>query len=333
MSCNEKKTVMVFATGGTIAMKYDEAAGGLIPACTGEDLTAAVPGLSDLAPIEVEQVCNVASGHMTPEIMFKLHCRAEEVLARDDVAGVVITHGTDTVEETAYFLDLTHTSDKPIVLTAAMRGAADTSPDGPANIYCAVQAAAGCESRDKGVMVCLNNLLHAAPEVMKTHSANCATFNSPWWGPIGYVDCDRVIYRRTPVAPQRFNPEKLSARVDLIKAVTGSGRDYIDFAVSQGVKGLVIEGFGRGNIPPGMIAGIADATAKGVAVVISTRTPGGRVLDVYGYAGSVTDSCKHGAVMGGEISAAKARLKLIVALSEKPELASNPAALQAIFDV
>ena len=333
MSCCEKKTVTVFATGGTIAMKYDEAAGGLIPACTGEDLTAAVPGLSDLAHIEVEQVCNVPSGHMTPDIMFTLHQRAEEVLARDDVAGVVITHGTDTVEETAYFLDLTHSSDKPIVLTAAMRGAAETSPDGPANIYCAVQAAAAPESRNKGVMVCLNNLLHAAGEVMKTHSANCATFDSPWWGPIGYVDCDRVIYRSTPTPFEHFDPKTLSARVDLIKAVTGSGREYIDFAVEQGIQGLVIEGFGRGNIPPGMINGIADAVAKGVAVVISTRTPGGRVLDVYGYAGSVTDSCKHGAIMGGEISAAKARLKLILALSEKPQLAKDPVALQAIFDI
>lgn len=333
MSCCEKKTVTVFATGGTIAMKYDEAAGGLIPACTGEDLTAAVPGLSDLAHIEVEQVCNVPSGHMTPDIMFTLHQRAEEVLARDDVAGVVITHGTDTVEETAYFLDLTHSSDKPIVLTAAMRGAAETSPDGPANIYCAVQAAAAPESRNKGVMVCLNNLLHAAGEVMKTHSANCATFDSPWWGPIGYVDCDRVIYRRTPTPFEHFDPKTLSARVDLIKAVTGSGREYIDFAVEQGIQGLVIEGFGRGNIPPGMINGIADAVAKGVAVVVSTRTPGGRVLDVYGYAGSVTDSCKHGAIMGGEISAAKARLKLILALSEKPQLAKDPVALQAIFDI
>lgn len=333
MSYCEKKTVMVFATGGTIAMKYDEAAGGLIPACTGEDLTAAVPGLSDLAHIEVEQVCNVPSGHMTPDIMFTLHQRAEEVLVRNDVAGVVITHGTDTVEETAYFLDLTHSSDKPIVLTAAMRGAAETSPDGPANIYCAVQAAAAPESRGKGVMVCLNNLLHAAGEVMKTHSANCATFDSPWWGPIGYVDCDRVIYRRTPAPFEHFNPKTLSARVDLIKAVTGSGREYIDFAVEQGVQGLVIEGFGRGNIPPAMIGGIADAVAKGVAVVISTRTPGGRVLDVYGYAGSVTDSCKHGAIMGGESSAAKARLKLILALSEKPQLAKDPVALQAIFDI
>ena len=333
MSCCSKKKVMVFATGGTIAMKFDETAGGLIPACTGEDLMAAVPGLAELADVEVEQVCNVASPNMTPEIMFQLHQRIEEVLKRDDVAGAVVTHGTDTVEETAYFLDITHVSDKPIVLTAAMRGAGDTSPDGPANIYCAVKAAACCSSRGKGVMVCLNNLLHAAAEVNKTHSANCATFQSPWWGPIGYVEEDRVIYRRQPTVRQCFTPTELTARVDLIKAMTGSDRDYIDFAVAQGAKGIVVEGFGRGNIPPKMEEGISDAVAKGVAVVISTRTPGGRVLDVYGYPGSVTDSRRRGAVMGGEITAAKARLKLILALSEKPELAQDREALQAIFDV
>lgn len=293
MTCCSKKKVMVLATGGTIAMKMDEKIGALVPACTGEDLVAAVPGLDKVAHVEVEQICNVASPNMTPEIMFKLHQRAEELLAQDDVAGVVITHGTDTLEETSYFLDITHQSDKPIVLTAAMRGAG---------------------------------------EVMKTHSANCATFASPWWGPIGYVEADRIVYRRVPVAHRIFNPKALTARVDLIKAVTGSDRTYIDFAVAQGCKGIIVEGFGRGNIPPMMEDGISDACAKGVVVIISTRTPGGRVLDVYGYPGSVTDSCKRGAIMGGEISAAKARLKLILALSENPELAGDRKTLQEIFD-
>ena len=135
-----------------------------------------------------------------------------------------------------------------------------------------------------------------------------------------------------PVAHHTFNPSAITARVDLIKAVTGSDRDYLDFAVAQGCKGIIIEGFGRGNIPPKLEDGISDACAKGVVVVISTRTPGGRVLDVYGYPGSVTDSCRRGAIMGGEISAAKARLKLILALSENPELAKDRKTLQEIFD-
>lgn len=328
---NQKKVVVV-ATGGTIAMKYDEASQGLIPACSGEDLAAAVPGLADVAPLEFLQFSNIASPAMTPQNMWDLHVRIEEILARDDVAGVIVTHGTDTLEETSYFLDLLHHGEKTIVTTAAMRGAGDTSPDGPMNIYCAVKTAASSEARGMGVLVCLNETLHAPGEVTKTHSANPATFQSPWWGPVGYVDCDKIVLRRKSLGVKRFRPSALTARVDVIKAMTGSGREYIDFAVAQGCKGIVIEGFGRGNLPPAMIPGIADAVQKGVAVVLTTRTVGGRVLDVYGYPGSVTDSRRAGIAMGGEISAAKARLKLMLLLSEQPEIARDRDALEAIFD-
>ena len=327
------KKIVVVATGGTIAMKYDEQKGGLVPACTGEDLAAAVPGLGEIAPLEFVQFTNVASPAMTPQLMWELHCKLEEVLARDDVAGAIVTHGTDTLEETSYFLDLLHTSDKPIVTTAAMRGADEAGPDGPMNIYCAVKTAASREAVDMGVLVCLNETLHAPGEVMKTHSANPATFESPWWGPVGYVDPDRVVMRRKPLGVVRFAPKALTARVDVVKAMTGVGREYVDFAVSQGCRGIVIEGFGRGNVPPAMTAGLADAVKAGVAVVLTTRTPGGRVLDVYGYPGSVTDTRNAGAAMGGEISAAKARLKLMIILSEHPELAKDRDALERLFDV
>lgn len=118
--------------------------------------------------------------------MFDLSAMIEKALEEDGVSGAVVTHGTDTVEETSYMLDLLHKSEKPIVLTAAMRGAGDTSPDGPANIYCAVKTAASDEARGKGVLLLLNETIHAAAQVRKTHSANPATFESPWWGPIGY---------------------------------------------------------------------------------------------------------------------------------------------------
>ena len=139
--------------------------------------------------------------------------------------------------------------------------------------------------------------------------------------------------RRKPLGVKRFKPTALTARVDLIKAMTGSGREYIDFAVSQGCKGIVLEGFGRGNLPPPMIPGVEDAVKKGVAVVLTTRTPGGRVLDVYGYPGSVTDSRRAGIAMAGEISAAKARLKLMVILSEHPELETDRSMLEGLLDI
>lgn len=327
-----KKKVMIVATGGTIAMKYDEASQGLIPACTGEDLAAAVPGLSELADLEFFQFSNVASCAMTPEIMFRLKAKLDEILSRDDITGVVITHGTDTTEETSFMLDMLYQGEKPIVVTAAMRGAGDTSPDGPANIYCSVKTAASDEVRGMGVLVCLNDTLHAPVDVMKTHSANCATFDSPWWGPVGYVEPDKVLIRRRVLGKKHFAPKALTARVDLIKAVTGAGRDLVDFVVAQGAKGIVVEGFGRGNIPPGMVPGIEDAVKKGVAVVIASRTLAGRVLDVYGYPGSVTATRKVGAVMGAELTAAKARLVLMLALSENPNLANDQKALQACFE-
>ena len=327
------RKIVVVATGGTIAMKYDAASGGLVPACTGEDLAAAVPGLLETAPLEFVQFSNIASPAMTPEIMWRLHLSIRQLLAREDVAGVIVTHGTDTLEETSFFLDLLHAGPKPVVTTAAMRGAGEVSPDGPMNILCAVRTAASDEARGLGVLVCMNETLHAPADVMKTHSANPDTFQSPWWGPVGYVDSDRIVIRRRPLRPAPLAPDSLTARVDIIKAMTGSGREYIDFAVAQGCRGIVIEGFGRGNIPAPMVPGIRDAVAAGVAVVITTRTPGGRVLDVYGYPGSVTDARAAGAAMGGEISAAKARLKLMLALSEKPGLARDRDALERLLDV
>lgn len=327
-----KAKVVVFTTGGTIAMKFDKKVNGLMPAVSGEDLAAAVPGLEDVCEIEVKEFSNMASCNITPEKMLALSKTIEQELKRSDINGVVVTHGTDTVEETAYFLDIVHQSDKPIVLTAAMRGAGDTSPDGPMNIYCAVKTAASKESVGKGVLVLLNEQIHAAGQVRKTHSANPATFESPWWGPLGYCDGDRVVMRRAPLDRMTFALDTLSARVDVIMAMTGSGRDYIDFAVSQGCKGIVIEGFGRGNIPPAMEEGIADAVKQGVVVVISTRTLGGRPWQVYAYPGSVTDSRSHGAVKAGEYSSAKTRLKLMVILSAHPEVAANPGMLEQLLD-
>jgi len=326
------KRVVVFTTGGTIAMKYDAEKGGLVPAVSGADLAAAVPGLSEVADVEVREFSNVASCNMTPALMFGLSQAVESALSDPNVDGAVITHGTDTLEETSYFLDLLHDSEKPVCVVGAMRGASDTSADGPANIYCAVKVAASEAARNKGVLVVLNNVIHAAAQVRKTHAANCATFESPWWGPIGYCDEDRVVIRRTPCDRQVFHPKALTARVDLIPAQSGLGRTYVDFAVSEGCQGIVIEGYGRGNIPPPMEDAVQSAVEKGVAVAIATRAFAGRPWESYAYPGSVGDSRSRGAVRAGETSGAKARIKLMIILSEHPELAHKPAELEALMD-
>lgn len=336
---NTLPLVVVIATGGTIAMRTDPVTGALIPACSGEELAQAIPALKQVAQLEFIQASNVASPAMTPDSMWQLHQTIQQTLARPEVDGIVVTHGTDTLEETSYFLSLLHTSGKPVICTAAMRGADEVGADGPANIYSSVRAAASNDLQGFGVLICLNDLLQDPSMAIKTHSANPATFQSPWWGPVGYVDEDRVVIRHIDAQQaQRLQLAKmltskltkLTARVDVIPAMTGSGREYLDFAASTGCQGIVIDGFGRGNVPPGMVAGIEAAVNQGIAVVISSRTHAGRVLDAYGYPGSVTDTCRVGAVMGGEVTAAKARLKLMMLLSAG--IPANADSLQSYFD-
>ena len=182
---------------------------GIVPAVSGEDLVASVPGLREACPIEVMEFSNIPSPHMTPKRMFELGNKVEELLRHEDILGVVITHGTDTLEETAYLLDLVHNSEKPVCLTGAMRSAAEISPDGPVNLLCAVRTAASSEARGKGVLVVMNEEIHAAREVVKSHSANTETFVSPFWGPLGYVDPDRVVFRRNTLGRQSIRPPEL----------------------------------------------------------------------------------------------------------------------------
>ena len=292
--------VVIITTGGTIAMQHDSLTGAAVPAVSGADLVRAIPGLGSVCDLEVREFDNLPSPAITPDHMFRLAVMVRQYLARDDVSGVVITHGTDSLEESAYFLDLSLEGHKPVCFTAAMRSGDELSPDGPRNIL--------------------------------AHAANVATFQSPWWGPLGVVDGDRVIFRRAQLGRQTFLPHSLCKKVDLIKLVTGSDAAYLDFAVSRGVDGIVVESFGRGNVPPHVIPGIARALEKGVIVVNATRT-GGRVLDEYGYEGGMLQQHRMGVIMAGELSAAKARLKLLLILSQYgPDGRPDPAEVARYFE-
>ena len=243
------KKVLILTTGGTIAMKFDPELG-VVPAVGGEELVDSVPGLRDVCPVEVREFSNVPSPHMTPRLMFELGGIIAEALEHDDVLGAVVTHGTDTLEETAYLLDLLHASDKPVCVTGAMRSGTDVSYDGTINLLDAVRVAAAPEARGKGVLVVLNDEIHAAREVTKTHSASVKTFESPFWGPLGYADADRIVFRREPLGRQTLRPADLVEAVHLVKLASGSDSLLIDFLADRGVRGLIIEGFGRGNVPP-----------------------------------------------------------------------------------
>ncbi|MPL67987.1 putative L-asparaginase [bioreactor metagenome] len=310
--CAQK--VVIITTGGTIAMRYDPVQKGLCPAATGPELIEAVPELAGVAPVEVVEFSNIPSPHMSPRLAFELAHRVDEIAQREDVAGIVITHGTDTLEETAYMLDLIVKTDKPVCLTAAMRSSAESSPDGPKNILCAVKAAACPKAVEAGVLVVMNEEIHTALEVTKTHSANVKTFASPFWGPIGYVDADRVIIRRKSQVIQKIQPDDIVDDVYLIKVVAGMDDFFFRCLVEKQVKGIVVEGLGRGNVNPAVKDGIKLAREHQIPVVLATRVHAGRVLDTYGYDGGVRSLKDYGIIMAGEITGQKARIKLMAAL-------------------
>lgn len=308
--------VVIISTGGTIAMRYDPVRKGIFPAVTGQELVEAIPPLADICSIEIVEFSNIPSPHMTPQLMLKLAQKVEEILVTENVKGVVITHGTDTLEETAYFLSLILQSNKPVCLTAAMRSSAEISPDGPKNILDAVRAAAAPEASGKGVMVVMNQEIHSARDVTKTHTASTDTFKSPFWGPIGYVDEDRVLFQREVRKLDKIITDRIVEDVYLVKLAAGSDDFLIQALVDKGVKGIVVEGLGRGNIPPAVIPGIKRAIYKNIPVVLATRVPMGRVLDIYGYEGGAKPLKEMGVIFARELSGQKARIKLMLALTK-----------------
>ena len=309
------KKIVLISTGGTIAMRFDQEKQGLVPAVSGAELVEAVPELSAELPLEVVEFSNIPSPHMTPRRMLALAKEVDRHAADDDTVGIVITHGTDTVEETAYLLSLTLTTDKPVALTAAMRSGGETSADGPKNILTAVRTVSDKRAGDMGVVVVINEEIHAARTVTKTHSANPHAFTSPAWGPLGYADEDRIIWRHRPFTRERIPTDKLAEDVYLIKMATGQDDLLLRCLIDKRVSGIVIEGFGRGNIPPVCRQAIIDAAQAGIPVVLTTRVHGGRVLDIYGYEGGAADMVKHGIILAGDLTAQKARLKMMCALA------------------
>src|ERR1700736_4947138 len=185
-------TVAVLSTGGTIASKHDPLKGGYLPALSGEDLIAAVPAIKTIAQIQVEQISNISSSDMTPEIWIRLAARANELLAKPDIAGIVVTHGTNTLEETAYFLDLTTVSTKPVILVGAERPASDPDSDGPRNLLDAIRVASEPGALSKGVMVVMNGQINAARDVTKTNTSQVETFRSLEFGALGGGDVQSV---------------------------------------------------------------------------------------------------------------------------------------------
>ena len=314
-----KKVGAIF-TGGTISMKVDERLSAAIPAMSSEEIMSMVTNIDQIAEIEIVPFARIPGPHMTPELMLELSKVVQRTIQRDDISGVIITHGTDSLEETAYFLDLNIQCDKPIVVVGSMRNASELGYDGPSNLSAAICTAVADSSKNKGVLVVLNNEVNAASEVTKTHTMSLDTFKSFAFGPLGIVDNNKVIYYRDMAPTSHILTDTIVRDVVLIKTCAGMDDGYIKYCLSKNVKGIIIEAMGRGNVPPEMMPGIREAISYNIPVIIVSRCPMGRVLDSYGYDGGGKMIRNAGAIFAGNLNGQKARIKLMLALSQTSDL-------------
>jgi L-asparaginase len=321
-------TVAIITTGGTIAQKYDAEAGGLVPAISGEELVEAVPALKELAQLRVIPLVNIDSRDMTPELWLRLARLVNKTLADPAVTGVVVTHGTDTMEDTAYVLGLTVASDKPVVLTGAQRDASAPDADGPRNLLNAVRQAVDPEARGRGVTVNFDSKIYYAGPVTKCHTSHVNAFSAGHYGQAGEVDDERVTWFNRPERRPRLPIPDQLPKVDLIYAYPGADGRLIDAAVANGAEGVVVCGYGIGNVNLPVFRAIERARRKRVAVVLTTRVAEGRVYPVYGGEGGGTSMKDLGVVFGEDLLPWKARILLMLALA----VTNDPAELQGCFE-
>jgi L-asparaginase len=306
--------VVLIGTGGTIASRYDAQLGRTVASQRGEDLLAQVPQLTEIAAIEVDDFATVPSFDLPAELAFRLAGRINQQLARADVTGVVVTHGTDTMEESCYLADLLLQSDKPAVFTGAQRPHDAPKPDGPGNLLGAVRTAAAPAACGLGAVICFADQIHAARDVTKVSASALVTFQSYDKGALGEVDAGRVVIHRRSVRRRSFAVDRLETRVALLRLYLGFDVGLVQAAFERGARGLVIEAFGRGNGPAALVPIVRDAVAAGVPVVVTSRCPSGRVEPIYGNGGG-KDLADAGAVFAGDLKGPKARLLLMVLLA------------------
>jgi len=320
----QKPRVHIVATGGTIAStNYYSGNQGKISVA---DLMKQVPQLDSVATISAEQFSNVASSAITPDRWLALSRGiSDTLLARPDLSGVVVTHGTDTMEETAYFLDLTVADPRPIVVTGAMRPSDGIGIDGPANLYHSVRVASDTAARGRGAMILLNDEIFAARDVSKTNAVRPNAFSAAYRGDMGIADPERITWHRAPMRHQVFDISRITElpRVDIAYVYAGADGAAIDAFVAAGAKGIVTAGVGRGGTTGGMRDALQRAQAKGVVIVSGSRTGSGSVSIGTGARRDGTPS----AVGTGDLNVQKARILLMLALTKT----SDPKEIAKIF--
>lgn len=304
--------ILCITTGGTIAMKRGPGVGGAVPSLKGDDFQALLPRSGQ--QVVFEEATNIPSSHLTPASVTELLRRIETRLQLPEVTGIVVTYGTDTLEETAYLLDLVLNSPKPVVVTGAMRTASAQGYDGIANLAQAILVAASPEARELGTLVVFSGQLFAAADVQKINPQSLDAFAAPASGPIGRVENGQVLLHHRPMrtAPLAFT--RLEERVDLLTVAQGSDDRLLRAVIDSGSRGLVLETLGSGRVPPWWLPTLQELRARGVPVVITTRCLTGSIGDEYGYVGAFHDLRRLGCLFAHNLPGPKARIKLMAAL-------------------
>ena len=311
------KKLLLINTGGTIAMSEDQTSGKVSPS-TENPLITQSSFFSQFADITVEDYSNIPSPHMNEAIMLELSQHIEEVANQYD--GIVITHGTDTLEETAYFLELSLEIDVPVVLTGAMRSSNEIGSDGLANLRSSIFVATDPSSRHKGVLVVMNEEIHTATYVTKTHTTNLATFQTPTFGPIGLVSKNQVLYFQECLHREYYHVDQIKKRVALLKTYAGMGPELFQAVLDSDFDGLVIEGLGAGNLPPTTLAPIQSLIDKQIPIVMVSRAFNGITEDVYDYPGGGKQLHQMGIIYAQGLSGVKARIKLLMILNANDQV-------------
>lgn len=309
------KRILLLHTGGTISMSTDQRTGAVKPSSE-HPLNQYSHLFEENLQIIEEEIFQLPSPHVTPSDMLLLQQRITRAAEEHLFDGVVITHGTDTLEETAYFLDLTLHVPFPVVLTGAMRPVDELGSDGVRNLQNAIWTALSSDARNKGVLVVLNEEIHTARYVTKTHTTNVATFRTPTFGPIGIVSKHEVRFFQKLVFSETYPVTQISRNVCLLKAYAGMDNTLFDALSRSDIDGLVIEALGAGNMPPATLDGIRQLTQQGIPIVITSRAFNGIAQDIYAYTGGGKHLKELGLIFAPGLTGPKARIKLMVLLEQ-----------------
>lgn len=310
------REILIVFTGGTFSMMIDEKTGGAVPRYSGEELLKKIPEAENLAQINCYDFGKYPGPHMTPELMFNLSSKIKELIKGKNYSGVIVTHGTDTLEETAYMLDLMIKTEIPIVVIGSMKNSSEPDWDGPRNLIDAIHVCLNENCKNLGTLVCLNGELNAASEVTKIFTDEVDTFSSLDFGALGFIQNRRVILNRLPRKLETIETDKIVTNVDLLTVYAGMNEKFFKFSAESKCDGLVVEALGVGNVPPPAFEGIKYAVEKGIPVVLVSRCPAGETLDIYSYPGAGKHLHKLGVLLTEYLNGQKARIKMMLALGK-----------------